>query len=195
MTTHEFEIPARDLDAAGKSYSFTVRAAWLRGILEGIEATIAGPDGLLELRASKSGTDVVVHGTLKAELTSPCARCLAPTDVRVAQQLSALYVPAKSIKGSTGLDNEYEFEPEEADMLPFDGDTVILDDFVRDELLLEIPMIPLCSEDCPGMSPNPDAGFANAGALERASEDDEANIDPRLLPLLRLKKQTDRKKE
>ncbi len=195
MSTHEFEIPARDLDAAGKSFNLPVRAAWLRGILEDSDTTVAGDDGILEVRASKSGTDVVVHGTLKAELTSPCGRCLKPTDIHVDQKITALYVPAKTIKGSTGLDDEYEFAPEEADMLPFDGDTVVLDDFIRDELLLEIPMIPLCSEDCAGMSPSPDAGRDTSGALTSAAEDEEARIDPRLLPLLRLKKQTERKKE
>ncbi len=195
MSTHEFEIPARELDAAGKSFTFPVRAAWLRGILEDNQATAAGPDGVLEIRASKSGTDVVVTGSLKAELTSPCGRCLTPTDIHVAQQITALYVPAKEIKGSTGLDDEYEFAAEEADMLPFDGDTVILDEFVRDELILEIPMIPLCSEDCAGMSPSPDAGRDTSGAPSSALEDEEASIDPRLLPLLRLKKQTERKKE
>jgi CheY-like chemotaxis protein len=49
----------------------------------------------------------------------------------------------------------YEFSPEEADTLPFDGETVVLDDLVKDELLLEIPMIPLCSETCPGMGTPP----------------------------------------
>ena len=60
---------------------------------------------------------------------------------------------------------------------------MVLDDFVRDEILLETPMIPLCSESCPGMSPSPgtDADKANASA--------EKTVDPRLLPLLRWKTQ------
>jgi uncharacterized protein len=50
----------------------------------------------------------------------------------------------------------------------------VLDDLVRDEILLEIPMIPLCSETCPGMGTPP-------GTEEKA---EEKGIDPRLAPLM-----------
>ncbi len=169
--THEFPIPVSELDAGGKEFRFTVRSAWVRGALEGHEATAAGPDGEVIVRASKSGHDVVVHGALDAELTVPCARCLEPAHLKVHADLSVLYVPASRL--SSGSDDEGELTEEEADTLPFEGETVALDDLVRDELLLEIPMIPLCSEACPGMSPAPDP--------ERAGE---KPIDPRLAPLL-----------
>jgi uncharacterized protein len=171
MNAHEFSIPVSELDAGGKEFSFPVRAAWVRGALEGHEATTSGKDGTLEVRASKSGHDVVVHGTLDAGLSVPCARCLEPAEVPIHASLSVLYVPAANLKGAE--DGEQELTDEEADTLPFEGETVALDDLVRDELLLEIPMIPLCSEACPGMSPAPDP--------ERAAE---KPIDPRLAPLL-----------
>jgi uncharacterized protein len=147
----------------------------VRGVLEGHEATSAGTDGAIAVRASKSGPDVVVHGTLDAELTTPCARCLEPARVKVHSDLSVLYVPASRLAGGRGepAAGEGELPDEEANTLPFEGETVVLDDLVRDELLLEIPMIPLCSEDCPGMSPSPDP-----------QSPVEKPIDPRLRPLL-----------
>lgn len=172
MSAHEYSIPVSELDAGGKEFRFPVRAGWVRGALEGHEATTTGTDGLLDVRASKSGHDVVVHGTLDAELTVPCARCLEPAKLKVHSDISVLYVPASRLSGKED-GREGELTDEEADTLPFDGDTVVLDDLVRDELVLEIPMIPLCSEACPGMSPAPEA--------ERAGE---KPIDPRLAPLL-----------
>lgn len=169
---HEYPIPVSELDAGGKEFRFPVRAAWVRGALEGHEATTAGTDGKLVVRASKSGHDVVVHGTLDAELTTPCARCLEPAHLKIHSDIGVLYVPASRLK-SAAADGERELTDEEADTLPFDGETVVLDDLVRDELVLEIPMIPLCSEACPGMSPAPDP--------ERVGE---KPIDPRLAPLL-----------
>ena len=50
-----------------------------------------------------------------------------------------LYAPAAKVK--TPDKNEYEFSAEEADTLPFDGETVVLDDLVRDEILLEIERV------------------------------------------------------
>ena len=174
---HELTIPVSELDAGGKEYQFPVRAAWMRGALEGHEATTSGKDGKLQVRASKSGHDVVVHGTLDAELEIPCARCLTPTKLPIHVDLSVLYVPASLLRRESGSD---ELTDEEADTLPFSGETVVLDDLVRDELVLEVPMIPLCSEACPGMSPAPthDGGDQEEGASK------DKPIDPRLAPLL-----------
>ena len=76
-----------------------------------------------------------------------------------------------------GDDREHEMGAGEADVLPYDGDNVVLDDLVRDDLLLVLPMIPLCSEGCPGI---PSVLEAAAGS---------ATIDPSLAPLLALKKE------
>lgn len=171
MNAHEYPIPVSELDAGGKEFRFPVRAGWLRGALEGHEATTAGTDGALVVRASKSGHDVVVHGTLDAELTTPCARCLEPAQLKIHSNISVLYVPASRLASEAG--GEGELTDEEADTLPYEGETVALDDLVRDELVLEIPMIPLCSEACPGMSP----------ALDPKQAGDKP-IDPRLVPLL-----------
>lgn len=173
MSAHEYTIPVSELDAGGKAYRFSVRAGWVRGALEGHEATSSGEDGALAVRASKSGHDVVVHGTLDAELMVPCARCLEPARLPIHSDISVLYVPASRFAGGGGA-GERELSEDEASTLPFEGETVVLDDLVRDELVLEVPMIPLCSEACPGISPAPD------------QESGDKPIDPRLAPLLEL---------
>ncbi len=77
----------------------------------------------------------------------------------------------------------------------------MLDDVVRDELILETPIFPLCSEDCPGMSaalgPSYEAHTQASRTTSRNLNGDgaagpSADVDPRLLPLLRLKTQRDR---
>jgi uncharacterized protein len=183
MSPHEFPIPVHDLDAAGKPIHFRVRREWLRGAFEG-EAHQVRPgenDGELDVRVSKSGADVVVHGRIQAELETDCARCLQPAKVRVDEPVSVLMVPASSARdtrGKGGEDEEEDLSAEEADVLPYDGETVVLDDLVRDELLLAIPMIPLCSEACPGMSPP--LGSQKEEAPSRG-------VDPRLAPLLEIR--------
>jgi uncharacterized protein len=167
---HEFSIPVRDLDAAGKPFRFALRTTWMRGALEGTEVQPAGADGSLDVRVSKSGTDVVLRGKLAAELVLPCARCLEPARVSVKQDLSALAVlmskmreegrrkgasRARDASPARGGEQEEE-SPPDADMIAYDGETLVLDDLVRDELLLAVPMIPLCSEACPGISPPPE---------------------------------------
>jgi uncharacterized protein len=178
MASHEFFVVASDLDAAGKEFRFGVRAPWIRGALEGTDIETAGRDGELEVRASKSGNDVIVRGTITAELIAPCARCLQPAHVVVKEPLSALFVPggpvASASRHEARNEDEDDAPPDEADVFPYDGETVVMDDLVRDEILLGIPMIPLCSEACAGISP------------ETTRSATDAEIDPRLRPLLGL---------
>ncbi|HEX8793508.1 MAG TPA: DUF177 domain-containing protein [Polyangiaceae bacterium] len=153
---HEFSIPVRDLDAAGKPYRFTLRQAWLRGALEGTEVQPAAGDGSLDVRVSKSGTDVVLRGKLAAELVVPCARCLEPARVSVKEELSALAVPQAKLREQKRKGEDADEAAPDADMIAYDGENLVLDDLVRDELLLAVPMIPLCSEACPGISRPPE---------------------------------------
>jgi uncharacterized protein len=159
----EFSISVTDLDISGKSVRFELRPDWIRGILEECEATTDGKPGLIEVRLSKSGPDVVVHGKLNVRLEIPCARCLEPSFFRVDKSLSGIFVQEKKLNAK--VDEELEITAEDADMLPYDGD-----------------MIPLCSEDCPGMSVAP-----SHQAAEVSTAEDESAIDPRLLPLLKLR--------
>jgi uncharacterized protein len=183
MGSHEFFVPARDLDAAGKRFLFAVRAPWIRGAVEGTGIESSGRDGELDLRASKSGADVLVRGTLTAEVLVPCARCLQPARVVVRESLSALFVPESASSRSrheAGHESweEDEVDADEADVIPYDGEAVVMDDLVRDEILLGIPMIPLCSEACAGIRPETSEAAAEHG------------IDPRLRPLLGLTRKT-----
>jgi uncharacterized protein len=190
MSSPEFSFPTSHLDAGGKRFRMPVRATWLRGVLEGTTIESSGRDGDLDVRLSKSGVDVVVRGTLSAELLVPCSRCLEPAVIPVREELSVLAVPAASHERAGRLasadddadDADDEEDSGEADLIPYDGETVVLDELVRDELLLGIPMIPLCSEGCPGIRPERPSKDAPSAADE--------SIDPRLRPLLRLKNKT-----
>jgi uncharacterized protein len=164
----EFSIPVRDLEEGTREYLFPIRPDWIKTSLEEGEIKAAGEEGKLEARLSKSGKDVVVQGHVKALLELPCARCTKPAKVVVDAELTVLMVP----EGSRTTE-EADQEGEAPDLVPYDGQTVVLDDLVRDEILLGIPMIPLCSEDCPGMSTGP--------------RKEDPPIDPRLEPLKRIK--------
>lgn len=131
-----------------------------------MESTEVGPgldDGQLDLRLSKSGTDVVVRGSLRAELSVPCARCLQPAKISIEEDLSALALVTSSARRRKADNEDESGGSSDADTFAYDGDSVILDDLVRDLLLLGIPMIPLCSDACPGIRPVTQDGPAATG--------------------------------
>jgi len=117
-----------------------------------------------------------VRGRVKAEVEVPCARCLAPVPVNIDTEIGLLLKPRpqahESQKGTVAngkpsasaksgqatasskakrKETEYEFTAEEADEDTYDGERVVLDPFVREAILLELPSFPLCSEACPGI--------------------------------------------
>ena len=198
-----FAIPAGDIDAAGRSIAADLPVAWLDEQLgecdmRGTEA------GHVAGRISRSGSEIVVRGRVHATLQAPCARCLEPTKIDVDAEMSLLLKPAApavlakkadekraaaqakkaagvSAKAETGKRApkekelpEYEFSSDEAEVDVYDGETVVLDGFIREAILLEIPIFPLCSEACPGIRP------ASPEAVEGGAE---PPIDPRLAPL------------
>jgi uncharacterized protein len=199
-----FRLDLQNLDAAGKTYSAAIPLGWLRGVLEDCNVTpAAGPGGAtgqadsedaeearVEVRYSRSGTDLVVRGEVQAWLEAPCSRCLEPVRFLAEGELSLLLVPSDSprapfARGKVGASggaahDEYEFHPDEADLDTYDGDELLLDPFVREALLLEVPSFLLCSDTCQGIAPPPDV-----------SATDGPSIDPRLAPLLKFVKKRD----
>lgn len=63
----------------------------------------------------------------------------------------------RATKSSRGTAHEaYEFASDEADTDTYEGEEVVLDGFIRELILLEMPIFPLCSEQCPGIGAIPE---------------------------------------
>lgn len=88
--------------------------------------------------------------------------------------------PGKGRKSHDDDSDGYEFAGDETDVDTYNGDEVVLDPFVREWILLETPIFPLCSEACPGIHPVPVA--------YQAPVESDPVLDPRLRPLLEIQK-------
>jgi uncharacterized protein len=86
---------------------------------------------------------------------------------------------AKGRWSKDGDKDAYEFSHDETDMETYDGDEVVLDEFVRELILLEAPIFPLCSEQCPGIRATPE---------QPSVRRQPSAGDPRLRPLLKIHK-------
>ncbi|MGZ3419187.1 MAG: YceD family protein [Polyangiales bacterium] len=180
-------ISRKTLDEGPKEIRAALPAAWLSKTLE--EGLSASTDGSVDVRITPSGGDnFLVQGSVKATVDATCGRCLGPAHIPVATQMTLILVPEHAAKGrkpkgktSKDSEGEFEFDKDEADVATYDGDTVVLDELVREAIILELPISPLCSEDCAGMRSDPAFPRETAEALERAK------IDPRLAPLAALR--------
>ncbi len=99
-------------------------------------------------------------------------------------------------RGSTSHDDDEgrELSDDEASLDTYEGDDVVLDEFVREAILLEMPYFPLCSEACPGMAaPLPAdgaeavSGASTARGPRSPGPPGKPALDPRLAPLARIR--------
>ena len=183
-----FVIPVADIDEFGKDYAFSVEPAWIDEAVSGLELTAdaeRGP-GRLSVHVQKNGPDLLVTGQLRALLAAPCVRCLEAAPIAVDTSVLALLSPVSAVRGAPPL---LELSVEDLDRGTYSGEALVLDALVREYLLVECPMQPVCRQDCKGLEVpahiRPPEDF---GAKERG-------LDPRLSPLLKLKDQVLSKKE
>ncbi|MET0411352.1 MAG: DUF177 domain-containing protein [Polyangiaceae bacterium] len=87
--------------------------------------------------------------------------------------------PRKRESAEDALDAELSSEDAARDH--YEGETIVLDEFVREHLLLELPLFPVRSD-----LPSEEAGVT--GSLpDPAGTDEPAELDPRLAPLAALR--------
>ncbi len=110
----------------------------------------------LDLEIYNTIDSIVVKGKLEAELILSCSRCLkkysSPVELEISEDV---------------MKSEMEDEEE-----------LYLDDIISDNIILSLPMKPLCSEDCKGICPQCGQNL-NEGECDCEIE----IVDPRLAKL------------
>ncbi len=125
------------------------------GSMQQVERTLPAPDGWrveligvpaggdvhLDLRLESVMEGVLVTGDLDVPVTGSCARCLEPIEDTLHLDVQELY----AYEGSTT-----EATSEEDEVRRIEGDFLDLEPLVRDSVVLNLPLAPVCTEDCAG---------------------------------------------
>ena len=172
-----FVLEIQDLDESGKDWNFAIGKDWLASALADTDLGPGPGDGRLEVHAQRNGMDVLVQGHITAELAATCARCLSDVALGVDLAMTALFSPEH-----TRPDNSEEIDVrlDEVNRDYYGGREIVLDPMVREHLLLEAPMKPLCSEGCEGIA-------VPEHLRPPAEVFGDAAPDARFAPLLKLK--------
>lgn len=102
-----------------------------------------GSDIQLDLRLESVMEGVLVTGTARAEMTGECGRCLDPVSDELVVDLQELFTyPGDRLPAGAGDEDEQPHMVE---------DLLDLEPTLRDALVLEIPLTPLCNDDCGGL--------------------------------------------
>lgn len=114
--------------------------------------TVKGRAELLEEHEGrgKKIEDIRMVGKFATRLEVNCARCLEPIAKDVSRDFDLIYRP----EGVDAGRDEISITQAEADIGYYTGDGLQLEDFLREQVLLAVPLKMVCREDCKGLCPH-----------------------------------------
>ncbi|MGB6065059.1 MAG: DUF177 domain-containing protein [Desulfomonilaceae bacterium] len=175
------KIRIEDIPEEGLELNFSREQDILSPALETIpESTGISIDPHIKghVRISVSGDDIFLVGRVTALVHLQCSRCLTDFDVDKDTDINLVIR-----RGGTEPSVGEEREPPEADAVLSKGSEMDPGELIVQEVLLNVPMKPLCREDCQGLCPK-------CGALKGSKEctcSDAGSEDSRWKALARIK--------
>ena len=118
--------------------------------------------------------DIRIRAEYKGQFEVLCARCVDPVAVPLEGEFDLLFRPENADAES----GERAITEDETEIGYYEESGLLLEDAVREQVLLTLPGRTLCREDCKGLCPH-------CGANRNVTSCDcaEKTVDPRLAPL------------
>jgi uncharacterized protein len=106
--------------------------------------------GSAELLDRAGSRTIRVRGTIQGRLESSCSRCLEPMAEAFDNNFDLYYYPMSLIARNESV----PIDRDDTDIGFYEGHGLELDDVVREQVMLWLPMRGLCREECKGMCPS-----------------------------------------
>ena len=119
----------------------------------------------IDIKLMNGGTGVVAMGTVTAEVTATCARCLVEFPLTLQGEVDGYYVEPGNVDTIP--------EEQEVEELDADGYVDLLPE-IMEALILEAPFAPLHDEECAGICPECGADM-NVSPCDCADASGKAN--------------------
>lgn len=94
-------------------------------------------------------SDIRLRGSYKGEVEVPCARCLEPVSMASEGQFDLIFRPLGVDQGSS----ERAINTADTEIGYYQNGGLALEDVLREQVLLSLPVRTLCRQDCKGLCP------------------------------------------
>jgi len=117
---------------------------------EGPLATSGQAEVIHEHRGPKEiVADIRLRGRYAGRFQVPCARCVEPVEIPLAGDFDLIFRPV----GVDAESSERSITAPETEIGYYQGDSLLLEDVLREQVLLSLPVRTLCKPDCKGLCP------------------------------------------
>jgi len=93
--------------------------------------------------------EIRLRGSLRTVVEVCCARCLEPARHPVEIEFDLFYRPIQTI----AREEEVEIKPAELEVGFYHGQGLMLEDALKEQILLALPIKSICQPDCKGLCP------------------------------------------
>jgi uncharacterized protein len=93
--------------------------------------------------------DIRLRGRFAGSFQVPCARCVEPVEIPLSADFDLIFRPAAADAEAT----ERSITAPETEIGYYQGDSLSLEDVLREQVLLSLPARTLCEPDCKGLCP------------------------------------------
>ncbi|MBN1142339.1 MAG: DUF177 domain-containing protein [Deltaproteobacteria bacterium] len=186
MQKSDFEllIPILSLEEGKRPFSFSVPAGdfpVLGAMEQDGEVLFLSP---IEIRIVFHRVDEIYRGegAVSTRVELQCGRCLEKFEFRLEEELSLLFSHCSGDRRDRSDPEELEITSEEVGLIFFSGEAIDLGAAVQEQLLMALPVRPLCREGCRGLCP-----WCGADLNRESCRCGEAEVKPQWAPLAGLK--------
>ncbi|MGA2886922.1 MAG: DUF177 domain-containing protein [Terracidiphilus sp.] len=93
--------------------------------------------------------DIRLRGNFAGSFQVPCARCVEPVEIPLGADYDLIFRPASADTEAP----ERSITAPETEIGYYQGDSLALEDVLREQVLLSLPVRTLCKPDCKGLCP------------------------------------------
>ena len=167
-----------EIEAEGSTVDRELSQTWLQEVLRGagsVEFRVL-QEQTISVKARRVGLDVVLEASFSLRLAPECAACTREFEMDVPVTFSLDLKPKPQQRKV--LADELELTALELDDFFYEGDAIDLEEILREQVLLALPMYPRCSTECKGL-----CSVCGANLNQRNCGCDRRALDPRLAVL------------
>jgi len=114
------------------------------------ESLICRREPVCDLSIVRKHEEVRISGSLVTEVSASCARCLIAVSIPVDLQLDLIYHP---VVESFAEEPDLELSYQDLNLSYYANDVIDLDELIREQIQLALPVRVLCREECRGLCP------------------------------------------